>query len=112
MKDLELRQIFASNLRNILREKKLTQKALGERIERSGEQVSRWINAKTSPSWEHLCLISEALSTSASELLAPPSKTNTVGYQQPSLNFSHEREDPDYSRFKRFKEVERIFANF
>lgn len=111
MKDLELRQIFASNLRSILQEKKLTQKALGERIERSGEQVSRWINAKTSPSWEHLCLISEALSTSASELLTPK-KTNTVVYQQPSLNFSLEKEDPDYFRFKRFKEVERIFAKF
>lgn len=108
MTDIELRKVFALNLRTILYEKKISQKELGERIQKTGEQISRWVNAKTSPGWEHLCLISEALSVSVSELLAVPGRgSKTTIVSQPMLNFEN---DPEYSRYKRFKEIEKVFS--
>lgn len=108
MKDEELRHIFGVNLKRILRERKMTQKAFAERICITGEHVSRWMTGKTPPGWQTICVICDVLSVSPVDLFRvdQPNLTNMLFNEQDIA----QTEDAEYSRFKRFKRFEMLFS--
>ena len=111
MKDVELRQVFGTNLKRILREKRVTQTALAEKVGITVEQVSRWVTCKSPPGWNAICLISEILEVNVGDLFC---------VAQPNINFSAQPlfkdhievglDEVEYKRFKQFRQFEKIFT--
>lgn len=113
MKDNELRHIFGVNLKRILRERKMTQKAFAERISITGEHVSRWVTGKTPPGWQTLCVICDVLAVAPTDLFRIDQPSLTVTRQlfgEQETTQANNIDDPEYSRFKRFKRFEMLFS--
>ncbi|MDR1209532.1 MAG: helix-turn-helix domain-containing protein [Clostridiales bacterium] len=61
--------MFANNLKNLLIERKLSQKDLAERLGVKQNTVSDWINQGNSPKLERLCRISDYFLISLDRLI-------------------------------------------
>lgn len=96
MNEIQIRQVFATNLRRFLREKHITQKALAEKLHISNEQVSRWVTAKNPPSWEMVASICSGLNVSLGELFQEP-EPEVFG-------------DIDIELFRKFQKFQRAFT--
>ena len=69
MTEVEWIDIFASNLRDILKDRKMSQKELANEIWVSEATISRYINKQRMPSIKHILEISYALNIDINELI-------------------------------------------
>ena len=69
MTEVEWIDIFANNLRDILKDRKMSQKELANEIWVSEATVSRYINKQRMPSIKHILEISYALNIDVNELI-------------------------------------------
>lgn len=99
MNELQIRQVFAANLRRFLREKNIKQKTLAEKLHISNEQVSRWVTAKNPPSWEMVALICSGLNVSPADL-----------FEDHGIKDEDIFTDTDLEMFKKFRMIQRAFT--
>ena len=69
MTEVEWIDIFANNLRDILKDRKMSQKELANEIWVSEATISRYINKQRMPSIKHILEISYALNIDVNELI-------------------------------------------
>ena len=69
MTEVEWIDIFANNLRDILKDRKMSQKELANEIWISEATISRYINKQRMPSIKHILEISYALNIDVNELI-------------------------------------------
>ena len=69
MTEVEWIDIFANNLRDILKDRKMSQKELANEIWISEATISRYINKQRIPSIKHILEISYALNIDVNELI-------------------------------------------
>lgn len=69
MTEVEWIDIFANNLRDILKDRKMSQKELANEIWVSEATISRYINKQRMPSIKHILEISYALNVDVNELI-------------------------------------------
>lgn len=74
---MEYRQIFADNLKRLLKAKNMTQKELSEHIHVSTGNVSNWMALKSAPRINKVDEIANVLGVRRSDLLEPPPKQET-----------------------------------
>jgi len=82
--------MFHENLKNLRKEKGLSQEALADRIHVVRQTVSKWEKGASVPDAELLIRLAEALDTTVTELLGEPveasSEKNAVSRQLEQLN--------------------------
>lgn len=69
MTEVEWIDIFANNLRDILKDRKMSQKELANEIWVSEATISRYINKQRMPSIKHILEISYVLNVDVNELI-------------------------------------------
>lgn len=69
MTEVEWIDIFANNLRDILKDRKMSQKELANEIWVTEATISRYINKQRMPSIKHILEISYALNIDVNELI-------------------------------------------
>lgn len=69
MTEVEWIGIFANNLRDILKDRKMSQKELANEIWVTEATISRYINKQRIPSIKHILEISYALNVDVNELI-------------------------------------------
>lgn len=69
MTEVEWIDIFANNLRDILKDRKMSQKELANEIWVTEATISRYINKQRMPSIKHILEISYALNVDVNELI-------------------------------------------
>lgn len=69
MTEVEWIDIFANNLRDILKDRKMSQKELANEIWVTEATISRYINKQRIPSIKHILEISYALNVDVNELI-------------------------------------------
>lgn len=69
MTEVEWTDIFANNLRDILKDRKMSQKELANEIWISEATISRYINKQRMPSIKHILEISYVLNVDVNELI-------------------------------------------
>ena len=104
MNEIQIRQIFATNLRRALRKKGLAQKDLAEKVHVTGEQVSRWVTAKNPPGWEAVASICTSLNLKLEDLFFEEERQ--IEPRQQELNFAQD----EIELFKRFQHFQKAFA--
>ena len=97
MNEFHIRQIFAQNLKRVLRDKNFTQKALAEKVHVTGEQVSRWVTAKNPPGWEAVAAICTCEGVRPDELFG-------------EFDIEPSFRDEEIELFKRFQHFQKAFT--
>lgn len=101
MTEKEIRQRFANNLKRILKDKKLTQKAFAEKLDLTGMQISRWLTLKSSPGFGVMAEICTCLGVGIEDLLRE---------EQQAAEPIHYFHMSEAELFKRFQQFQRSFS--
>jgi transcriptional regulator with XRE-family HTH domain len=75
---VSVRECFAANLKRLLQERNLTQKAFAKMIESTETSVSRWLQAKELPISQTIDLICQKLEVLPGTLFDTPNNTDTL----------------------------------
>ncbi len=90
-----LKQLFAANLKRAIRDKGMTQQDFAQKAAMAQETVSRLVNGKSSPGWDTLARLCQALEV------------------EPAALFRNEKEsaytDAEIELFKKFRHFQKAF---
>ena len=101
MYEAEIRRVFSENIRRLLREKRLSQKELSERLHVTNVQVSRWATGKCPPSWEMVMGICSALEVGIADLF---SNERAIANEVSEINRQ------EFELFKEFRKFQQAYT--
>ena len=91
-------KFFGDNLKRILREKNISQKQLSQKIGLHPMQISRWMMAKSQPSFDSIAAICEVINIEPDQLFRNPEKTEEFNKEEMAL-------------FQKFQQFQKTFTN-
>jgi transcriptional regulator with XRE-family HTH domain len=102
MRTEELVQIFGHNLKRLLREKKLNQKMLAEKLGLSQMQISKWMHGTSKPTLDSLAAVCRVLGVEPEELFR-----NTDRMAEKLEIFTQD----EMALFQKFQQFQKSFTN-